>query len=129
VQIERVLEKALGESEDKQPEPDEQCAEEQVAHDSQFSLSSKEYTRGVAVLPTVYMGQGDGTKGRIDQHLTQKVFWDRGADQAVPPGRRQRAAGAGAHRGRRPTRRGSLEEILQILPLVGLRAFDPAFAG
>jgi hypothetical protein len=25
----------------------------------------------------VYVGQGDGTKGWIDQHLTQKVFWDR----------------------------------------------------
>jgi hypothetical protein len=28
-------------------------------------------------LPRVHISQGDGAKGRIDQHLTQKFCWDR----------------------------------------------------
>ena len=42
-------------------------------------------------LPTVYIGQGDGTKGRIDQHLTQKDFWDRGIAFASTSGGLNRA--------------------------------------
>jgi len=28
-------------------------------------------------LPTVYVGQGDGVKGRIDKHIKEKMFWDK----------------------------------------------------
>ena len=102
-------------------------------------------------LPTVYIGQGDGTKGRIDQHLTQKDFWDRAIAFASPSGGLNRAhitwleyalvARAAetkqCHRdngnvpqepalteAEKADTQGFLKEILQILPLVGLRVFE-----
>src|SRR5437762_13141965 len=30
-------------------------------------------------LPTLYIGQGDGTRSRIDSHFEHKEFWDWGA--------------------------------------------------
>jgi hypothetical protein len=102
-------------------------------------------------LPTVYVGQGDGTKGRIDQHLTQKDFWDRGIAFASQSGglnrahitwleyalvnRADQANQCHLDNGNNPQEpalteaekadtQGFLKEILQILPLVGLRAFE-----
>jgi hypothetical protein len=102
-------------------------------------------------LPTVYIGQGDGTKGRIDQHLTQKVFWDRAIAFASTSGglkrahitwleyalvnRAAQAKQCHLDNGNVPLEpalteaekadtQGFLKEILQILPLVGLRVFE-----
>ena len=36
------------------------------------------YSEGDDDLPTVYVGQADGVKGRIDSHAQQKDFWDTG---------------------------------------------------
>jgi hypothetical protein len=42
-------------------------------------------------LPTVYIGQGDGTRGRIEQHVGQKDFWDWGIAFASTSGGLNRA--------------------------------------
>jgi hypothetical protein len=102
-------------------------------------------------LPTVYIGQGDGTKGRIDQHLTQKVFWDRAIAFASTSGGLNRAhitwleyalvnraaqtkqchldngnvpLEPALTEAEKADTQGFLKEILQILPLVGLRVFE-----
>jgi hypothetical protein len=102
-------------------------------------------------LPTVYLGQGDGTRSRIEQHTTQKDFWDWGIAFASTSGGLNRAhitwleyalvnRAAQARRchldnGNVPQQpalteaekadtEGFLKEILQILPLVGLRVFE-----
>ena len=31
-------------------------------------------------LPTIYIGQGDGVKNRIDSHSQHKYYWDTGAE-------------------------------------------------
>ena len=36
------------------------------------------YSEGDDDLPTVYVGQADGVKGRIDSHVQLKDFWDTG---------------------------------------------------
>ena len=101
-------------------------------------------------LPTVYIGQGDGTKGRIDQHLT-KDFWDRGIAFTSTSGGLNRAhitwleyalvnraaqtkqchldngnvpQEPALTEAEKADTQGFLKEILQILPLVGLRAFE-----
>jgi hypothetical protein len=102
-------------------------------------------------LPTVYIGQGDGTRGRIEQHVGQKDFWEWGIAFASTSGGLNRAhitwleyalvnRAAEARRchldngnvpqqpalteAERADTEGFLKEILQILPLVGLRVFE-----
>ena len=110
------------------------------------------YGEGDDDLPTVYVGQADGVKGRIDSHLKFKDFWDTGivfvsnisgglnrahltwleyalvtqADKAnrckldngnVP----QEPAMSEAEKA---DTQAFLREVLQILPLVGLRVFE-----
>jgi hypothetical protein len=104
-------------------------------------------------LPTLYIGQGDGTRPRIDSHFEHKDFWNWGVafcSKAADAGLNRahitwlehalvkRAEEAGRSRldnGNSPQEPGLsesdkadvkvfLKEILQILPLVGLRAFE-----
>jgi hypothetical protein len=102
-------------------------------------------------LPTIYVGQADGVRGRIDSHSSTKDFWDWGAVFVSNSGGLNRAhvtwlehallkRAADAKRchldnGNAPQEpalskaekgdtQGFLKEILQILPLVGLRAFE-----
>ena len=102
-------------------------------------------------LPALYIGQGDGLRNRIESHYHDKDFWDWGIafvstgsglnrahitwleyaliDRAV------RANRSHLENANAPTEpalsepekadtRAFLEEIVQILPLVGLRAFE-----
>ncbi|HEY8596501.1 MAG TPA: GIY-YIG nuclease family protein [Devosiaceae bacterium] len=102
-------------------------------------------------LPTLYIGQGDGVRSRIDQHAQNKDFWDWGIIFVSNSGGlnrahvtwlehalvdRANAAGrCNLDNGNNPQEpalseaekadlQGFLKEILQILPLVGLRAFE-----
>ena len=102
-------------------------------------------------LPVLYIGQADSVATRIDQHLQTKDFWDWGIVFASTSGGLNRAhvtwleyalmkRAAEARRchlenGNAPQEprlseaekadtEGFLREILQILPLVGLRAFE-----
>ena len=102
-------------------------------------------------LPTLYIGQADGVRGRIDLHVQNKDFWDWGIVFVSTSGGLNRAhvtwleyallrRAADAQRchldnGNAPQEpvlseaekadtQGFLKEILQILPLVGLRAFE-----
>lgn len=102
-------------------------------------------------LPTIYVGQADGVRGRIDSHAGAKDFWDWGIVFVSNSGGLNRAhvtwlehalvrRAAEAKRchldnGNAPQEpalseaekadtQGFLKEILQILPLVGLRAFE-----
>lgn len=104
-------------------------------------------------LPTLYIGQGDGTRSRIDLHYDQKAFWDWGivfCSKASDAGLNRahitwiehalvkRANDAkrshldNGNKPQEPTLSESdkadvltfLKEIFQILPLVGLRAFE-----
>ena len=102
-------------------------------------------------LPTVYVGQADGVKSRIDSHYSNKDFWDWGAVFVSTSGGLNRAHVTWleyalvkrAHAAKRcrldngnapqepalteaekADTEGFLNEILQILPLVGLRAFE-----
>lgn len=36
------------------------------------------YQEGEEDLPTIYVGQADGVRDRIDAHFKNKVFWDSG---------------------------------------------------
>lgn len=102
-------------------------------------------------LPTLYIGQADGLRKRLDQHAKGKDFWDWAVvfasaneglnrahitwlewaliSQAVTAGR-SRLDNANTPQepvlseSEKADTRGFLKEILQILPLVGLRAFD-----
>lgn len=123
--------------------------------------SRSEFTRtGIYILvgyqddddrPTVYIGQADGVKGRIDSHAQQKDFWDWGiafvstsgglnrahvtwleyalVKQATQAGR-ARLDNANAPQepalseAERADTEAFLKEVLQILPLVGLRVFE-----
>jgi hypothetical protein len=104
-------------------------------------------------LPTIYIGQGDGVRDRIEAHYANKEFWDWGIAFV------SHAAGGGLNRAHitwleyalvdratkaqrshldngnaprepalseaeRADTQGFLKEIVQILPLVGLRAFE-----
>jgi hypothetical protein len=107
--------------------------------------------KGADDLPTIYIGQGDGVKGRIESHFQNKDFWDWGIAFVSASGGLNRAhvtwlEYALVHRATQTKRcyldngnapqepalteaekadtRGFLNEILQILPLVGLRAFE-----
>jgi hypothetical protein len=104
-------------------------------------------------LPTIYVGEGDVLRTRIDSHFQNKDFWDRGIvftasntslnkahvrwlESALV----SRAAQAkrcildngnepqqvGLSEAERADTEGFLREVLQILPLVGLRAFETA---
>ena len=102
-------------------------------------------------LPTLYIGQADGVRGRIDSHYKNKDFWDWAAVFVSTSGGLNRAhvtwleyalvqRALEANRcyldnGNAPQEpalteaekadtQGFLKEILQILPLVGLRAFE-----
>lgn len=102
-------------------------------------------------LPTVYIGQGDGVKGRIDSHEKNKDFWDRalvfvssngGLNRAhitwLEWALIQKAKGAGRCKldnGAIPSEpvltesekadtQEFLNEILSILPLVEVRVFE-----
>jgi hypothetical protein len=102
-------------------------------------------------LPTLYVGQGDGIRNRIEAHFGNKDFWDWGigfVSHAASGGlnrahitwlkyalihRATKAARSRLDNGNAPQEpalseaeradtNGFLNEILQILPLVGLRA-------
>lgn len=102
-------------------------------------------------LPTLYIGQADGVRGRIDKHQGAKDFWDWAVVFVSSSGGLNRAhvtwleyalvqRAADAKRchldnGNAPQEpalteaekadtQGFLKEIFQILPLVGLRAFE-----
>ncbi len=102
-------------------------------------------------LPTVYVGQADGVRGRIDSHAKDKDFWDRGVVFVSNSGglnrahvtwlehslvkRADEAKRCRLDNGNIPQEpalseaekadtQGFLREILQILPLVGLRVFE-----
>ena len=102
-------------------------------------------------LPTVYIGESDVLRGRIDTHFQNKDFWDRGivftasnnglnkahvrwlesalvsrASQAkrciLDNGTEPQQVGLSE--AERADTQGFLREVLQILPLVGLHAFE-----
>lgn len=102
-------------------------------------------------LPTLYIGQADRLGSRIDDHTKKKGFWDwlfafvstsnglnRGhitwlefalIQQAQQAGRSHLDNGAtpqepALSESEKADTRGFMKEILQILPLVGLRAFE-----
>jgi hypothetical protein len=102
-------------------------------------------------LPTLYIGQGDGVRNRIESHYGKKDFWDWGivfvsANNGLNRAhvtwleyalveRAQQAKRSHLDNGNTPQEpglsesekadtQGFLKEILQILPLVGLRAFE-----
>jgi hypothetical protein len=104
-------------------------------------------------LPTLYVGQGDGVRDRIEAHFANKEFWDWGiafVSHAASGGlnrahitwleyalieRATKAQRSHLDNGNAPREpalseaeradtQGFLKEILQILPLVGLRAFE-----
>ena len=102
-------------------------------------------------LPTIYIGQADGVRSRVDSHFQNKDFWDWGVVFVSTSGGLNRAhvtwlEYAFVNRAMQTKRchldngnvpqepalteaekadtRGFLKEILQILPLVGLRAFE-----
>lgn len=108
------------------------------------------YTGNVE-LPTLYIGQADGVRGRIDSHYKEKDFWDTAIVFISTGGGLNRAhvtwleyalvkQATATKRclldnGNAPQEpalteaekadtNGFLKEILQILPLVGLRAFE-----
>jgi len=107
--------------------------------------------KGAEELPTIYIGQGDGVKARIESHYLNKDFWDWGIAFVSASSGLNRAhvtwlEYALVHRAIQTKRchldngnapqepalteaekadtTGFLNEILQILPLVGLRAFE-----
>ncbi len=102
-------------------------------------------------LPTLYVGQADGARNRIDSHFQHKDFWDRGTVFVSSSSGLNRAhvtwleyalIARSAEVGQcqldnsnlpqepalseaeRADTRAFLKEIFQILPLVGLRAFE-----
>jgi hypothetical protein len=111
------------------------------------------YSAGATDLPTIYIGQGDGVQNRIDSHFEAKDFWDWGfafVTKSTDSGFNRahitwlehmlisKARKAGRSRldnGTTPSEPTLseadkadtsvfLKEILQALPLVGLRAFE-----
>lgn len=102
-------------------------------------------------LPTIYIGQGDGIKNRIDSHEKNKEFWDwgivftstnNGLNRAhitwleyALVNRTNKTKRCYLENGNTPQEptlaesekadtKAFLNEMLQILPLVGLRAFE-----
>ncbi|MGH7077701.1 MAG: GIY-YIG nuclease family protein [Acetobacteraceae bacterium] len=111
------------------------------------------YRRAEDELPTVYIGEGDVLRSRIDSYFQSKGFWDRGivftasnnslnkahvrwlesalVKRAVQAQRCILDNGTEPQQGglseaERADTEGFLREVLQILPLVGLRAFEIA---
>ena len=109
------------------------------------------YGEGDDDLPTVYIGQADGVKSRIDSHTQQKDFWDTGIVFVSSSGGLNRAhvtwlehalITRASETGRCRLDNGNvpqepalseaekadtlafLQEVFQILPLVGLRVFE-----
>jgi len=107
--------------------------------------------KGEDDLPTLYIGQADGVRSRIDSHYAGKDFWDWGVVFVSTSGglnrahvtwleyalvkRAMEAKRCRLDNGNVPQEPalteaekadtgGFLKEILQILPLVGLRAFE-----
>lgn len=101
--------------------------------------------------PTLYIGQGDSVRNRIDSHVKEKAFWDWAAVFASSSGALNRAhvtwleyalVSRALRAGRCKLDNGNapqepalsaaeradteafLKEVLQILPLVGLRVFE-----
>ena len=102
-------------------------------------------------LPTIYVGQADGVRGRIDSHATAKDFWSWAAVFVSNSGGLNRAhvtwlehalvthayeakqsyldngnvpQEPALSEAEKADTRGFLNEMLQILPLVSLRAFE-----
>ena len=105
-------------------------------------------------LPTIYIGQADGVRNRIEDHYQKKEFWDRGiifvSNSGVSGGlnrahvtwleyalvnRAMKTGRCHLDNGNAPQEpvlteaekadtQAFLKEIFQILPLVGLRAFE-----
>ena len=102
-------------------------------------------------LQTLYIGQGDGIRNRIESHFQQKDFWDWGIGFVSNSGglnrahitwleyalveRANQAGRCHLDNGNSPQEpaltesekadvKGFLKEIIQILPLVGLRVFE-----
>lgn len=102
-------------------------------------------------LPTIYIGQADGVKSRIENHYQNKDFWDWGiifvsnsgglnrahvtwleyalVNRATATGRCRLDNGnapqePGLTEAEKADTQAFFKEILQILPLVGLRAFE-----
>ncbi len=113
------------------------------------------YTIDDPDLPTIYIGQGDGVLDRLDSHFAKKDFWDWGfafVNKTLDSGfnrahitwlehalvaRAVKAARCHIDNGNTPSEPTLSEadkadtsifltEILQVLPLVGLRAFEIA---
>ena len=110
------------------------------------------YSEGDDDLPTVYVGQADGVKGRIDSHAQQRDFWDTGIVfvsnsvgglnrahvtwlEYALVARAQEAKRCNLDNSNAPQEpalseaekadtQAFLREMLQILPLVGLRVFE-----
>ena len=110
------------------------------------------YSEGDDDLPTVYVGQADGVKDRIDTHVQKKDFWDTGIVFVSNSGgglnrahvtwlehalvaRATEMERCRVDNGNAPQEpalseaekadtQAFLHEILQILPLVSLRVFD-----
>ena len=109
------------------------------------------YSEGNDDLPTVYVGQADGVKGRIDSHVQLKDFWDTGIVFVSNSGglnkahvtwlehaliaRAQETKRCHLDNANAPQEpalseaekvdtQAFLREMLQILPLVGLRVFE-----
>ena len=103
-------------------------------------------------LPTIYIGQSDSVGHRIDSHYQDKDFWDRGmvfvstsgglnrahatwleyalVNRAIQTGRCRLDNGnvpqePALTEAEKADTRGFLNEIIQILPLAGLHAFQP----
>ena len=102
-------------------------------------------------LPTLYIGEGDAVRDRIDSHIQTKEFWEHGyvfttsnnglnkahvrwlerelIQQAKKAGRSKRDNGTAPpepplSEAERADSRAFLGEILQVLPIMGLRAFE-----
>lgn len=109
------------------------------------------YAHAEDELPTLYIGQGDDVRARIDLHASQKDFWTWAVVFSSSNGGLNRAhvtwlehalvkAAKAANRckldnvnapqepglseAEKADTQGFLQEVLQILPLVGLKAFE-----
>jgi len=109
------------------------------------------YKEGDEDLPTLYIGEGDAVRDRIDSHAQTKEFWEHGyvfttsnnglnkahvrwlerelIQQAKKAGRSKLDNGTAPpepplSEAERADSRAFLREILQVLPIMGLRAFE-----
>jgi hypothetical protein len=109
------------------------------------------YKEGDEDLPTLYIGEGDVVRDRIDSHTQTKEFWEQGyafttsnsglnkahvrwlerelIHQAKKAGRSKLDNGTAPpepplSEAERADSRAFLREILQVLPIMGLRAFE-----